>query len=179
MISSRLIASMACALSVGASAGALGAYPERPITMIVAFVPGGGSDTLARAMVPYLERQLGGGAKIIVLNRPGAGGEIGNAALAAAAPDGYTVGIINSAAFLPMAIETGAPTLWPRLDLIGNVVDDPYSLVVHVETPFKSLKQLVTFAKANPGAVNVGMPGSGITAKLFEHVAGVKLNIIP
>ena len=113
----RLIAAMACALSIGSPAGVLAVYPERPITMIVAYVPSGGSDILARTMAPYLEKQLGGGAKIVVVNRPGAGGEIGFAALAAAMPDGYTIGIINSASFLPTAIENSAPTLWPRLSV--------------------------------------------------------------
>ncbi len=77
------------------------AYPERPITMIVAFAPGGGTDVVARALVPYLEKHIGGGAKIVIVNRPGAGGDIGFAATAAAAPDGYTMASSIRPAFSP------------------------------------------------------------------------------
>ena len=66
---------------------ALAAYPERPINMIVAYSPGGGTDLVARGIVPYIEKYLGNNARIIVMNRPGAGGEIGFAALANSAPD--------------------------------------------------------------------------------------------
>src|SRR4029077_12503266 len=66
------------------------AYPERPITMIVAYPPGGGPDLIARALAPYVEKNLGGGARIVIVNRAGAGGEVGFAALAAAPADGYT-----------------------------------------------------------------------------------------
>jgi tripartite-type tricarboxylate transporter receptor subunit TctC len=87
------------AFALAALPGAcLAAYPERPITMIVAFVPGGGTDVVARALVPYLEKQLGANARIVVVNRGGAGGEIGFTAIANAPPDGYTIGFINSPA---------------------------------------------------------------------------------
>jgi tripartite-type tricarboxylate transporter receptor subunit TctC len=70
---------------------ALAAYPERPITMIIAYPPGGGTDLIARALAPYVEKNLGGGAKIVIVNRAGAGGEVGFAALATAPADGYTI----------------------------------------------------------------------------------------
>ncbi len=75
---------------------AAAAYPDRPITMIVAYSAGGGTDLVARAIAPYVEKYLGGGAKIVIVNRTGAGGEIGFAALAAAPPDGYTIGFVNT-----------------------------------------------------------------------------------
>src|SRR5438067_2003535 len=75
---------------------ATAAYPERPITMIIAYPPGGGTDLIARALAPYIEKNLGGDAKIVIVNRAGAGGEIGFAALAAASADGYTVGFVNT-----------------------------------------------------------------------------------
>src|SRR2546423_9917054 len=97
------VLALAAVLALGPGAlavplAALAAYPDRPITMIVAFVPGGGTDIVARALVPYLEKQLGSGARVVVLNRGGAGGEIGFTAIANAAPDGYTIGFINSPA---------------------------------------------------------------------------------
>src|SRR5437870_11976832 len=87
------------ALALAALPGAcLAPYPERPITMIVAFVPGGGTDVVARALVPYLEKQLGANARIVVVNRGGAGGEIGLTALAHAPSDGSTIGLTNAPA---------------------------------------------------------------------------------
>src|SRR6266481_208856 len=71
---------------------ALAVYPERPITMLIAYPPGGGTDLVGRALGPFIEKYLGGGARIVVVNRAGAGGEVGFAALANAAPDGYTIG---------------------------------------------------------------------------------------
>src|SRR4051812_26150620 len=99
------------------TAAAAAAYPERPITMIVAFAPGGGTDIAARATVPFLEKALGGGARIVVVNKAGAGGEIGYAALAAALPDGYTIGFINSPSVLTAPIERQASYSWQRYDL--------------------------------------------------------------
>src|SRR5215470_11907115 len=74
------------------------AYPERPITMIVAFVPGGGTDVVARMLAPYLEKQLGPSTRIVVVTRAGAGGEIGFTAIANANAEGYTISFINSQA---------------------------------------------------------------------------------
>ena len=75
---------------------ALAAYPERPITMLIAYPPGGGTDLVGRALAPFIEKYLGGGARIVVVNRAGAGGEVGFAALANATPDGYSIGFVNT-----------------------------------------------------------------------------------
>ena len=87
---------------------ALAAYPERPITMIIAYPPGGGTDLIARALAPYVEKNLGGGAKIVIVNRAGAGGEVGFAALATAPADGYTIGFVNTPPLLTIPIERAA-----------------------------------------------------------------------
>src|SRR5689334_663524 len=87
---------------------AAAAYPERPIAMIVAYPPGGGTDLIARAVAPFVEKYLGGGAKIVVVNRAGAGGEVGFAALANSVPDGYTVGFVNTPPLLTIPIERAA-----------------------------------------------------------------------
>ncbi len=163
---------------------ATGAYPERVITMIVAFAPGGGTDVVARALVPYLEKHIGGGAKIVIVNRPGAGGDIGFAAIAAAPPDGYTIGFINSPSFLAIPLERQTKYTWQSFALLGNVVDDPASFAVHADSPIKDLKDLAAFAKANPpGALSVGTPGVGAPGHLatiiFGKLAGVPVNHIP
>jgi tripartite-type tricarboxylate transporter receptor subunit TctC len=159
------------------------AYPERAITMIVAFSPGGGTDVVARALVPYLEKHIGGNAKIVILNRTGAGGDIGFAALAAAAPDGYTIGFVNSPSFLALPLERPTKYTWQSFDLLGNVVDDPASFAVHADSAIKNLADLAAFAKANPGALSVGTPGVGspghLASTMFGKLAGVVVNHIP
>src|SRR5436190_21455486 len=79
-------------------------YPERVINLIVAYSPGGGTDLIARAIAPYIDKNLGGGDKIAVVNRAGAGGEIGFAVLANSAPDGYTIGFVNTPPLLTIPI---------------------------------------------------------------------------
>ncbi len=90
------------ALAVGATMAAAAAgiaaaeYPERPIQMIVAYNPGGGTDVAARTLAPFIEKYLANDAPITILNKPGAGGEVGFTALATPKPDGYTIGFINT-----------------------------------------------------------------------------------
>src|SRR5437879_12978902 len=118
--------------------------------MIVAYSPGGGTDLVARALAPYLEKYLGGGAKFVIVNRTGAGGEIGFTALANAPADGYTIGFINSPSVLTIPIERPTKYTWQRFDLLGNVVDDPARFAVHAGSAFEDLPPLSTYAKPNP-----------------------------
>lgn len=169
-------------LSLIASA-ALGAYPERPITMIVAYPPGGGTDLVARALAPFVEKYLGGGAKIVVVNRAGAGGEVGFAALANSLPDGYTIGFVNTPPLLTIPIERAAQFHWQRYEYVGNIIDDPCNFSVHADTPIKNLAELAAYARAHPGEVTVGTTGIGsddhIAMLKFERAADVKLRHIP
>jgi len=162
---------------------AFAAYPERPITLIVAYPPGGGTDLVARALAPYVEKYLGGGAKIVVVNRAGAGGEVGFAALANSPADGYTIGFVNTPPLLTIPIERQAQFHWQRYDYIGNIIDDPCNFSVHAETPIRNLAELAAYAKAHPGEVTVGTTGIGsddhIAMLKFERAAGVKLRHIP
>lgn len=179
----RSLIVLACSVLGILPGAASAAYPEQPITMIVAYAPGGGTDLVARAIAPYIEKYLGDGARIIVLNRTGAGGEIGFAALASAPHDGYTIGFINTPPVLTIPIERKTAFTWKSLDLLGNIVDDPGNFSVHAESPFKNLADLAAYAKANPNAVSVGTTGSGsddhLAMVLFERIAGVKMNHIP
>ncbi len=160
------------------------AYPEeRVINMLVAYSPGGGTDLIARAIAPYIEKYLGGGARIVVVNRAGAGGEIGFAALAGSPPDGYTIGFVNTPPLLTIPIERPAQFSWQRFDYLGNIIDDPCNFSVHADTDIKDLRQLAAFAKANPGAVTVGTTGIGsddhLAMLMFGRAAGVQLRHIP
>ena len=160
------------------------AYPDKPITMIVAYSPGGGTDLIARAIAPYLEKYLGGGARMVIVHRPGAGGEIGFAAIANAPADGYTIGFVNTPPLITVPIERSAQFGGPqRFDLLGNVIDDPCNFSVHSDAPFRNLKELAEFAKANPGKVTVGSSGIGsddhLVMLMFERAAGVKMTHVP
>jgi putative tricarboxylic transport membrane protein len=168
-------------LSLGLTAQA--AYPDKPITMIVAYAPGGGTDLTARAIAPYIEKYLGNNAKFIILNKTGAGGAIGFAQLASSPADGYTIGMINTPNVLTIPIERESAFHWQRYDLLGNLVDDPGNFAVHAESPIKNLAELAAYAKAHPGDVSVGTTGAGsddhLAMLLFERATGAKLNHIP
>ncbi|ANC93022.1 tripartite tricarboxylate transporter substrate binding protein [Azospirillum humicireducens] len=178
-------------LTLAAAAGAMfmsatnaeAAYPEKPITMIVAFGAGGGTDLLIRALAPFLEKQLGDGSRVEVVNKPGAGGEIGFAAIADSAPDGYTIGAINSPNVNAIPIERQARYSLDRLDPLYNLVDDPSSFAVHNEGQFKTLTDVVAFAKANPNGVTVGTTGIGsddhLAMLVFQRQAGVTFTHVP
>src|SRR5258706_2390516 len=159
------------------------AYPERAINLIVAYPPGGGTDLIARAIAPFIEKYLGGDAKIVVVNRAGAGGEIGFAALAGSAPDGYSIGFVNTPPLLTIPIDRQAQFNWQRYDYLGNIIDDPCNFSVHADSDIRNLKQRAACAKANPGAVTVGTPGIGsddhLAMLLFGRAAGVQLRHIP
>ena len=171
------------AMLAAAPGSARAAYPEQPINMIVAYAPGGGTDIIARVLARYMEKYLGNDAKIVVQNKPGAGGAIGFGAVASAPPDGYTIGFINTPNVLTVPIERKATFTWQSFDLLGNVVDDPGNFSVHADSPIKTLGDLAAHAKANPGAVTYGTTGIGsddhLATMMFEKAAGVKLNHIP
>lgn len=171
------------ALALLPAAPAMAAYPDKPIKMLVAYSPGGGTDIVARAMAPFIEKYLGEGARVVMDNRPGAGGAVGFAALAAAPADGYTIGFINTPNVLTIPIERKTTFTWESFDLLGNVVDDPGNFSVHASSPIKNLKDLAAYAKSKPGQVTVGTTGIGsddhLAMLLFERIAGVKMNHIP
>src|SRR5436309_10108968 len=123
---------------------ALAAYPERPITMLIAYPPGGGTDLVGRALAPFIEKYLGGGARIVVVNRAGAGGEVGFAALANATPDGYSIGFVNTPPLLTIPIERAAQFHWQRFEYIGNIIDDPCNFSVHADTAVTNLRDLAS-----------------------------------
>ena len=163
---------------------AFAGYPEKPISLIVAYPPGGGTDLVARAIQPYLEKYIGGGARIVIVNRAGAGGEVGMAALANATPDGYTIGFVNTPPLMTIPIERNAQFGGPhRFELLGNIIDDPCNFAVHTDLPIRDLKELAAYARANPGKVTVGTTGIGsddhLVMLMFQRAAGVKMTHVP
>jgi tripartite-type tricarboxylate transporter receptor subunit TctC len=159
------------------------AWPEQPINMILAYAPGGGTDIIARAIAPFIEKQLGAGARIVIVNKPGAGGDIGFGAIAAAQPDGYTIGFVNTPPVMTLPIERKTTWNLNSYEYLGNLVDDPGTFCVHTDSPFKTLAELQTYAKANPKTVTVGSTGIGsddhLAMLMFEKTAGVSLTHVP
>jgi tripartite-type tricarboxylate transporter receptor subunit TctC len=158
------------------------AWPDRPLTMIVAYPAGGGTDVAARTLARFLERDLG--QPIAVINRPGAGGEIGFTELARAKPDGYTLGFINTPTIVTIPIER--PQARFRLDdfaPVANVVDDPGSFFVNADSTIRGLADLVAYARAHPERVTVGTSGIGSDDHLamlaFQRLTGVRMTHVP
>lgn len=177
--------SLAAALAAGPTLGQ-DAYPTaKPITMVVAFPPGGVADLTARPMAISLESILK--QRVIVENRPGAGGAIGNAFVAKARPDGYTLLMaLSSVTILPEADKANGRV--PSYELgqllpIALVSADPTVLVVRSETPYNTLKDLIAAAKANPGTINYSSSGYygalHTPMEMLSLAAGIKLFHIP
>jgi tripartite-type tricarboxylate transporter receptor subunit TctC len=167
-----------CAV-LGLSA-AHGAYPDRPLRLIVPFPPGGGNDILARAVAQRLTGSLG--QQIIVDNRGGAGGMIGGQLAATAAPDGYTLflGSLGSLAHNP-ALKPDLP-YDPRRDFaaVSLLATSPFIVVVHPSVSAKSIQELIALARAKPGALNFASAGIGsslhMTGELFKY--STRVNIV-
>ena len=159
------------------------AYPAKPIRLIVGFAPGGANDLVARAVAARLGPRLG--QQVVVENRAGAGGNIGTELVARAAPDGYTLLLASVASFAISPALLGKLPFDPINDFapVAQAALVTSLLSAHPSLPARSLKQFVALAKQAPGKVNYATPGAGsiahLSAELFWHTAGVKLNHIP
>ena len=149
----------AVALVFAMSAGAAGAaYPERPITFVVPWGAGGGTDTTARYFAAGLEKELG--QPVNVVNRTGGSGVVGHSAIATAPPDGYTIGMITVE--ISMMHWQGLTELTPAsYTPIALVNADPAGFTVRSDSPFKSVKEALDYAKANPGKLKASGTGQG------------------
>ncbi len=178
-----IAAAFAAAATLLHAGTALAQFPDKPITVIVPYPPGGGADISARLLAPMIERHLGGNARIVVANRAGAAGEIGFNAIAEAASDGYTMGIITTPNIVTIPIQRKARVTWQSYDLLGNIVDDPGMFVVPAESPFKTMADVVAASKANPASISVGTTGIGSYSNIailsLEKIAGIRLNQVP
>jgi len=167
---------LACGLSVARAAD----YPTRPITLVVAFTPGGASDVLARVLGRKLEQILG--QPLVIDNRPGAGGNVAAEAVAHAAPDGYTLFNANNAILATNAALYKKINFDPEADFapIGLIGSQANILVVNPALPAKSMGELIALAKANPGKLNFASSGHGLAAHLAGELfkAEAKIDIV-
>ena len=160
-------------------------WPERPLTMIVPFPPGGVADTVGRPLADALTRELG--QPVIIENKPGAGGAIGMGLVAKAKPDGYTILMsLSSLTVLPEADKVlGRAPQFQIADLkpIARITADPTVLAVRADSPWKTYQDFVADAKAHPGKFNYGSSGNYGTMhmpmEMLSQVAGIKLTHVP
>jgi len=173
--------SVGLALSAPAHAAQSGAYPNKPIRLIVPFPPGGGTDLVSRIMQPALTAELG--QQILIDNRGGAQGTLGTAIAAGANPDGYTIVVAEIGA------TAVAPALIPKLSFdvskdfagISQTIEQPYIMTVHPSVPVKTLADFIKLAQAKPNSMNFGSGNvtAHIAQEAFFQTAKVKLTHIP
>jgi tripartite-type tricarboxylate transporter receptor subunit TctC len=170
-------------LATVAATPAFAEYPEKPITYILGYSPGGGSDVGVRTWAPYAATCLGNGASFTVVNMPGASGAIGTAAAEKAAPDGYTLANLNLPQFVTNTISKGAPSDVDKFDYLGTIVGVRSALAVKAGSEFKTLKEFVDYANKTDEPINVGIGGIGADDHLaglrFSGMIGENFNFIP
>jgi tripartite-type tricarboxylate transporter receptor subunit TctC len=158
-------------------------YPDKPVRMIVGFPPGGGTDVVARIITPRLSENLG--QPVVIENRPGATGTVAAGQVARAPADGYTLMMGH------VSVNAIAPSLFPKLpyDVIKDfapvtlTASVPHFIVVHPSLQVTSVKELIAYAKAQPGKLSFPSAGNGSTphlaGEMFKSMAGVELVHVP
>ena len=184
-VSLKISAAMLLGLTVGATAVAQTAdnYPNRSITMVVAFPAAGTTDILARLIGQKLTDKFK--QTVVVENRPGAGGNIGTAFVAKAAPDGYTImmGTIGTQSINPSLYKKMPYDAAKDFVPITRAAMVPNLLVVNKDAPYNTLAEMMAYGKANPGKLTYGSSGNGTTlhlsGELFNLMSGSKITHIP
>ena len=176
-----LVLTLGIALAPSA-APAQDAWPNRAITLIVPYAPGGYTDLVGRLTARYIEKAVG--KSVVVDNRAGAGGIVGTQAVATAPPDGYTwcvcsIGAISIAPFAQKVAYDPVQDLMP-VGIVSSIVQ---AVIVKKDLPVKTMGELVSYAKANPGKLNYGSSGAGglthFSVELFQARTGTKMVHIP
>jgi tripartite-type tricarboxylate transporter receptor subunit TctC len=172
-------------LACSALALAQDSYPSKSITMIVPFPPGGVADITGRPLAAMMEKSLK--QPVVIVNRTGAGGALGMSQVAKSAPDGYTILMgLSSISIFPVSDRiNGKQPAYEMKDFapIALISSDPTVLVVRAESPYKTLKDFIDAAKANPGKINYSSSGVygtlHVAMEIFANAAGIKLFHVP
>src|SRR2546428_2939772 len=158
------------------------AYPSRSLRWIIGFPPGGGADTVARIMGPWLSERLG--QQVIIENRPGASTNIAAQAVINSPPDGYTLLFLGASTVVNRSIFANLPfDVLRDIAPVCGLVAYPMLLVAHPSVPAKTVAELIAHAKANPGKVTMASFGTGsashLAGELFKMMAGVDMVHVP
>jgi tripartite-type tricarboxylate transporter receptor subunit TctC len=176
-----IVTAFAAALAVASLVHAQ-TWPERPVRLIIPFGPGGGSDIVGRIIAQSLQEKLG--QPVVVENRPGAAGTLGNEAVARAEKDGYTLGVMTAgqiiAAVMSKSLRYDTRTAFDPISLVATA---GLIMVTRPDFPAGNVKELIAAAKASPGKIVLASPGFGatqhLTAELFKQTAGVDMLHVP
>lgn len=172
---------LACALSIAASPASAQDFPTKPIRIIVPFGPGGGGDIIGRIFGQALQEKLG--QPVVIENKPGAAGTIGNEAVARADKDGYTIGVMTAGQIIAGAMNKSLRyDTATAFEPISQVATASLMIVARPDFPANNAKELIAAAKANPGKINVASPGFGATqhmaGELFKQTAGIDMTAV-
>jgi tripartite-type tricarboxylate transporter receptor subunit TctC len=179
----KFISILASAAFAFCGAAQADSYPSRNITIIVPFAAGGATDMLARVVGQALSQELG--QAVVIDNRAGAGGNIGGQLLVKSAPDGYTIymGAVGTQTINPFLYKNMAFDPIKDMAPISRVANVPNLLVANPGKPYKTVPELIAWAKANPGKVNFGSSGTGtsvhLSGELFKALAKVDMTHVP
>jgi len=182
MLSRRDLPVLAAGLALPATVRAQGTWPQRGITLVVPYPPGGSSDNVARPVAPKLAELLG--QNVVIENRGGAGGSIGAALVAQAKPDGYTLLVF------PTAVMTISPHMMrlpydPAKDFtpVAMLGVSDGVMAMHPRVPARTMPEFLAYARANPGKLRFSSAGNGtitqMTGEIFAHAAGIQLEHVP
>ena len=156
------------------------AYPEKPITVIVPWPPGGASDIIPRTLSKHMSEVLK--QPVVIVNRPGAAAVIGTQEIERAVPDGYTIGTFSFSQLLTQYTTPNPPSI-ANLVPISKVMYSPGTLTVNAARPWKTVEEFVAYAKANPGKVRNSNSGTGasahVIAEAFDRLTGIKEVHVP
>src|SRR6185503_15576397 len=178
----RFLLSLAVLLVLAAGPAYGQGWPQRSVRFLVPFPPGGSTDVAARALADKMSAGLG--QQVVVENRGGGGGAVGAAEVARAAPDGYTILFAaNAVSILHLAVKNLPYDTLRDFVAITQVTTQPNTFAVHPSVPAASIKELVAYAKANPGKLSYGHSGAGgsqhLTGELLKKMAGIDMVGIP
>jgi tripartite-type tricarboxylate transporter receptor subunit TctC len=181
-VAMQALLGLGCCIAIGSPVCA--AWPEdKPIEIVVGFAPGGTTDVMARKLALVMQKRLGEKVTFVIVNKPGASGEIALGYLSRAASDGYTIGVVNVPSYLFLPMTKKAQYEPSDFKLVARVVDDPTILLVKADSRFASLGDLVKVLRDKPGSLTFGHNGTGTNGHLairqIDDAAKVEINEIP
>lgn len=163
------------------SNSASGEYPSKPIRLMVPFAPGGSSDATARAYAVFMSKDLG--QPVVVENKPGGSGALAMNQLVKAKPDGYTLALITAGTMVLTPLSNKVGYTKDDITTLGGLSSVPYILAVGKDSPYKSAKDFMKYAKENPGALKIGVTGAAspqaIELKRLNEEYGIKVTVVP